>query len=188
MTLLERLKIETRPAHDRIEAAIDVERRITSRGAYRALLARFYGFHVAWEAAAEEVAPDPQAFRRRCKADLLARDLKALGLSAHEIARLPRCHPLMPLPAPAAVLGSMYVVEGSTLGGAIIARDVERRLGLTAETGCAYFRSYGRDTAMMWKSFGAMLTALSSPEVDDLIVASASRTFDVMHDWLSETP
>lgn len=188
MTLLERLKIETRPAHDRIEAAIDLERRVASREAYRSLLARFYGFHAAWEAVAEAIAPDRQAFRRRCKTDLLARDLQALEMSAHEIARLPRCHPLMPLPAPAAVLGSMYVVEGSTLGGAIIARDVERRLGLTAETGCAYFRSYGRDTAMMWKSFGAMLAAASSPETDDLIVASASRTFDVMHDWLCEAP
>lgn len=188
MTLLERLKIETRPAHDRIEAAIDLERRIGSREAYRSLLARFYGFHVAWEAAAEAAAPDPHSFRLRCKAERLARDLRALGMSAHEIARLPRCHPMMPLPAPAAVLGSMYVVEGSTLGGMVIARDVERRLGLTAETGCAYFRSYGRDTAMMWKSFGAMLMAASSPEVDDLIVASAGRTFDVMHDWLCEAP
>jgi len=188
MTLLERLKIETRPAHDRIEAAMDLDRRMGSHEAYRVLLSRFYGFHVAWETAAAPVAPDLEAFRQRCKAPLLAKDLQALGMSAHEIARLPRCHPLMPLPAPAAVLGSMYVVEGSTLGGAIIARDAERRLGLTAETGCAYFRSYGRDTATMWKSFGATLMAASSPEADDLIVASASRTFDVMHDWLCEAP
>jgi heme oxygenase len=35
MTLLERLKIETREAHDRIENAIDLDRRIASREAYR---------------------------------------------------------------------------------------------------------------------------------------------------------
>jgi heme oxygenase len=188
MTLLERLKIETRPAHDRIERAIDFGRSTASLPAYRGLLSRFYGFHAAWEAAAGAAAPDPHLFRQRCKADLLVRDLQALGMDAHEIARLPRCHPLMPLPAPAAVLGSMYVVEGSTLGGAIIARDVERRLGLTTETGCAYFRSYGQDVAAMWKSFGRMLIAASSPETDEIIVASASRTFDVMHDWLCEAP
>jgi heme oxygenase len=94
----------------------------------------------------------------------------------------------MPLPAPEAVLGSMYVVEGSTLGGAIIAREVENRLGLTAETGCAYFRSYGRDIAAMWKSFGAVLLEASSPEADDLIVGAAQDTFTVMHHWLCETP
>ncbi|MFL5200662.1 MAG: biliverdin-producing heme oxygenase, partial [Microvirga sp.] len=58
MTLLERLKVETRQAHDRIEAAIDLERRIASRDAYRDLLARFYGFHKAWESEAAAMAPD----------------------------------------------------------------------------------------------------------------------------------
>jgi heme oxygenase len=184
MTLLERLKTETRPAHDRIEAAIDLDRRIASRDGYRDLLIRFYGFHKAWEDDAAEVAHDRTFFRRRCKTGLLARDLAALGLAPDAIAALPQCRPLMPLPAPEAVLGSMYVVEGSTLGGAIIAREAERRLGLTPEAGCAYFRSYGRETAAMWKSFGAVLLEASSPEADDVIVASAQKTFDIMHDWL----
>ena len=188
MTLLERLKIETRDAHDRIEAAIDLDRRIASREAYRDLLIRFYGCHRAWEGAAAAKAPERALFERRRKTQLLVRDLESLGLKAEDIIRLPQCRPLMPLPAPEAVLGSMYVVEGSTLGGAIIARDVENRLGLTAETGCAYFRSYGRDIAAMWRSFGAVLLEASSPEVDDLIVESAQKTFTVMHDWLCETP
>lgn len=188
MTLLERLKIETRPAHDRIEQAIDLDRRISSRDAYRDLLIRFYGFHIAWEPAALESAPDKGFFQSRCKADLLVKDLKALGMKDDEIIRLPQCTALMPLAEPAAVLGSMYVVEGSTLGGAIIAHEVERRLGMKADTGCAYFRSYGRDIAVMWKQFGAELLAASSPETDDVIVETAQKTFDVMHDWLCEAP
>jgi heme oxygenase (biliverdin-IX-beta and delta-forming) len=188
MTLLERLKIETRPAHDRIEAAIDLDRRIASRNAYRDLLIRFYGFHKAWESDAAELAHDRTFFRARCKTQLLAKDLAALGLEPGEIEALPQCRPLMPLRAPEAVLGSMYVVEGSTLGGTIIAHEVERKLGLNAETGCAFFRSYGRETAAMWKSFGAVLLKASSPEADDIIVASAQKTFDVMHHWLCEAP
>ncbi|MBA1155037.1 biliverdin-producing heme oxygenase [Microvirga mediterraneensis] len=187
MTLLERLKIETRDAHDRIEAAMDLDGRISSREAYRDLLIRFHGFHAAWESEAAERAPDRAFFESRCKTRLLARDLEALGLKSDDIMGLPQCRPLMPLPAPEAVLGSMYVVEGSTLGGAIIAREVENRLGLTAETGCAYFRSYGRNVAAMWKSFGAVLLEASSPEADDLIVGAARDTFTVMHDWLCET-
>ncbi len=188
MTILARLKTETRAAHDRIEAAMDLERRISSRDAYRDLLIRFHGFHKAWEDTASSRAPDRTFFERRRKTQLLVKDLKALGLKSEDIIRLPQCRPLMPLSAPEAVLGSMYVVEGSTLGGAIIAREVEHRLGLTAETGCAYFRSYGRDMSAMWKSFGAVLLEASSPEADDLIVESARKTFDVMHDWLCETP
>jgi heme oxygenase len=188
MTILARLKTETRAAHDRIEAAMDLDRRIATRDGYRDLLIRFYGFHKAWEEEASDKAPDRGFFERRRKTQHLVQDLEALGLRSEDIIRLPHCRPLMPLPAPEAVLGSMYVVEGSTLGGAIIAREVERRLGLDAETGCAYFRSYGRDIAAMWKSFGTVLLEASSPEADDLIVQSAQKTFDVMHNWLCESP
>lgn len=188
MTLLERLKIETRPAHDRIEQAIDLERRIATRESYRSLLCRFYGFHHAWEQAAAPVAGNRDFFDRRCKTHLLIRDLQVLGMSQDEIINLPQCRSLMPLPSSHAVLGSMYVIEGSTLGGAIISREVERHLGLKAETGCAYFRSYGRDIGIMWKSFGAALLEASSPETDDLIVEKAQETFTIMHDWLCEAP
>jgi heme oxygenase len=134
MTLLERLKIETRPAHDRIEAAIDLDRRIASRDAYRDLLISLFTASTRpGKVDAAEVAHDRTFFRDRCKTELLPMDLAALGLEPDEIEALPQCRPLMPLPAPEAVLGSMYVVEGSTLGGTIIAREVERRLGLTPE-------------------------------------------------------
>jgi heme oxygenase (biliverdin-IX-beta and delta-forming) len=186
MTLLERLKVETRPAHDRIELAFDLEGRIATRDSYKNVLKRFYGFHHAWEQAAAPVAANREFFERRCKTHLLVQDLQALGMTWDEITSLPQCRSLMPLPSSAAVLGSMYVIEGSTLGGAIISREVERRLGMNAETGCAYFRSYGRDIGVMWKSFGAVLMEASSPEADDLIVETAQRTFTVMHDWLCE--
>ena len=115
--------------------------RIAKRDGYTKLLIRFYGFHSTWEEAASALAPDKAFFESRRKTKLLVKDLKALGLPCDEITRLPQCDPLMPLPSPAAMLGSMYVVEGSTLGGAIIAREVERTLGLDGETGCAYFKS-----------------------------------------------
>jgi len=188
MTLLERLKAETKSAHDRIESAMALDRRIASRDGYRHLLIRFYGFHSAWEQAAGAMAPDKAFFESRSKTGLLIRDLEALGLNRGDIIRLPQCHPLMPLPSPAAVLGSMYVVEGSTLGGAIIAREVERRLGLGPETGGAYFGSYGRHIGIMWRQFGARLLEASSPEADDVIVETAQKTFAVMHDWLCEAP
>lgn len=188
MTLLERLKRETRSAHDRIEKALDLDRRIATREAYTNLLIRFYGFHSAWENAAAVIASDRCFFESRCKARLLVKDLEALGVPRQDVIRLPQCDPLMPLPSPTAVLGSMYVVEGSTLGGAIIAREVELKLGFGPETGCAYFKSYGRDIAVMWKQFGMKLMEASSPEADDMIVGTAQKTFDVMHDWLCEAP
>lgn len=186
MTLLERLKAETRAEHDRIERTVDLDRLTATLAGYRAMLMRLHGFHSAWEAKAAEVVGGDDLFRRRRKARLIAKDLARLGMDEEEIARLPRCHPPMPLSNEAEAMGSLYVVEGSTLGGAVIARAAERRLGLTAETGCGFFRSYGRETAAMWRSFGTRLLELSSPAVDGIVVASAKRTFEVMRIWLSE--
>jgi heme oxygenase len=184
VTLLDRLKTETRPAHDRIEAAMDLARHLETAGAYRSLLARLHGFHAPWEEAAGRALADEAFFGDRRKAGLLARDLAALGLSEAQIRALPRCRDLPPMRSAAEAYGSLYVVEGSTLGGAIIARQVEAALGLSAETGCAYFRAYGSALGPRWKAFQARLLAMSSPAHDDLIVASASRTFAAMQDWL----
>ncbi len=184
MTLLERLKIETRPAHDRIEHAVGIESRLVSLASYKALLARFYGFHAAWEPLAEAAIADQAFFRARRKTHHLVCDLKALGMGEDDIARLPVCLPLMPMSDPAAAYGAMYVVEGSTLGGTVIARLVERQLGLGRDTGCRYFGSYGSEVGSMWRSFGARLQALSTPAFDDAVVASANRTFALMQDWL----
>ena len=184
--LLDRLRAETRLAHDRIEHDLKLAERTASRSLYRALVTRFYGFHAAWEAGAEAVIGDPDLFRGRRKIPLLLKDLRALGATADEIAALPRCRQLVPMPTRAAALGAMYVVEGSTLGGSVIAHLVERELGLGAETGCAYFRSYGREVGRMWKAFKTHLVAASGPADDDLIVAAANDTFECLRLWLCE--
>jgi heme oxygenase len=184
VTLLDRLKTETRPAHDRIEAAMDLDRHLATLAAYRSLLARLHGFHAPFEKEAGAALDDEAFFGTRRKAGLLARDLASLGLSEAEIHALPRCRSLPPMRSPAEAYGAIYVVEGSTLGGAIIARQVEAALGFTSETGCAYFRAYGSALGPRWKAFQARLLAVSSPARDDLIVASAARTFSAMQDWL----
>jgi heme oxygenase len=188
LTLLERLKTETRPAHDRIEQVVDIESRLTSLVAYRSLLARFYGFHAVWEPRAAALIADPDFFEPRRKTALLAQDLKYLGLSERDLEDLPRCAPLMPMADAASAYGALYVVEGSTLGGTIIGRQVERHLGLTPGAGCSYFRSYGPALGPMWKAFGGRLLALSRPGFDEGVVESANRTFETMRIWLSREP
>lgn len=184
VNLLERLKAETRPAHRRIEQAVGIERRVASLPTYRTLLARFYGFHFAWEPEAAAALGDPGFFDPRRKTHLLARDLMALGASEDDLMRLPHLRtPLSPGDR-AAAWGALYVIEGSTLGGTLIAKQVERELGLTAGSGCSYFRSYGPDLGPMWKAFGRHLLDLSQPRFDDAVVASANRTFETLRVWL----
>jgi heme oxygenase (biliverdin-IX-beta and delta-forming) len=184
MNLLQRLKIETARAHERIEEAFDLEAITHSISAYRDLVGRLYGFHAVWEPLAGLALSDPEFFRKRQKLHFLRTDLHNLGMNGDGIARLAPCYPTVTMRTPAEAWGSMYVVEGSTLGGVIIARDVERRLGLNRHNGCRYFRCYGTDVRPMWTSFGAKLLAHCGPAEEETVVAAACRTFETMQYWL----
>jgi heme oxygenase len=76
----------------------------------------------------------------------------------------------------AAFLGAMYVMEGSTLGGQYIARQVEKTLGLAPGRGDAYFRGYGDETGPMWRAFKAVLAEVPERH-SELVVRSAKRVF-----------
>jgi heme oxygenase len=184
VNLLQRLISETAEAHDRIEKAFDLEAITGSIPAYRNLLGRLYGFHAVWEPLAEVALADPEFFRQRRKVALLETDLRDLGMGSDGIARLALCDPTVTVRTPAEAWGSMYVVEGATLGGVVIARYVERRLGLSRHNGCLYFRCYGADVRPMWISFGSRLLARCGSADEDAVVAAARRTFETLHIWL----
>jgi heme oxygenase len=184
VNLLQRIKIATAPAHERIEAAFDVQARARSLDSYRDLLGRLYGFHAVWEPRAETAIDDAEFFRSRRKAGLLRIDLGTLGVADSAIDGLALCEPTVTMRTPAEAWGAMYVVEGSTLGGAVIARHVERSLGLSAQTGCRYFRCYGRDARPMWIAFGTQFLSRCGPADEGAVIAAACRTFEMLHCWL----
>ena len=187
--VLGRLREETRDLHDAVERDLDWERRVATLADYRALLARWYGFHATFEPAAAMAFTGAAAedfFGPRRKLHLLRRDLVHLGLAAEEVDALPVCRPPVPMTTWAEALGAMYVLEGSTLGGQVIARHVERTLRLDPrEGGCAYYASYGCDgVGPMWRAFQGEVAAQSSPATDDALVRAARRTFERLRSWL----
>lgn len=171
MSLHHRLRTETRDAHDRIEAAFDLAGSLASRPAYLALLRRLLAFHEAFEAAAGPHLAGTPIGDGLGRGALLRRDLAALGAEPDaDVA--PHAYPGRP-----EALGAAYVVEGSMLGGVLIAREVERHLGLGPETGNAFFADHGRDTARTWKQFCTELDSLADPATDDRVIAAAERTY-----------
>lgn len=79
---------------------------------------------------------------------------------------------------PASAIGAVYVLEGARLGGKVLARKVEDRLGLTAEHGAAYLNGDGVNTGRRWRQFLAALEErLVSPEDLSRAVAAARGTF-----------
>lgn len=53
-------------------------------------------------------------------------------------------------------LGALYVIEGSTLGGNVMAKQLSKTEGF-AEQSFHYFGCYGAKTGIMWKSFKDIL-------------------------------
>ena len=183
-TLLARLRAETRFHHLRLERDLDALREDVTPEGHRELVRRLYGFYRPWEAHAVPVleAGHPGVTSGRAKVPLLVRDLDDLGDSADAIERLPLCPRLPPLATLPIALGSMYVLEGATLGGQVVSRHLSRALGPGA--GLSFFTSYGSEVGTMWRRFAEALTSHAGGNADDAMVDSAQATFIRLHEWL----
>jgi heme oxygenase len=176
--LLDRLKAETRDAHDGIERDLDLTRADLSLDEYGLLLTRMHGFVAAWEPAVEAALGEPEFFRPRRKLPLLSRDIAALGLAPG-----PACRDIPAVATAPAALGSLYVMEGSTLGGQVIRRHVETLFGFGPGGPTAYFGSYGAGVGRRWQEMRARLAALP-PAAAPEVVTAALATFSCLHRWL----
>ncbi len=185
--ILDRLKQDTRAHHDRVEAQVRVLEPGFTLADYRELLARMWGFYRPVE---DQLASFGERWREsdftpegRWKASLLERELAEWGIGRDALARLPVCTDLPALDSVAAALGCMYVLEGATLGGAIIARQLQRVWG----TRSAFFGSYGSSTGAMWKAFGCALAAYEADTgCGELIIHGACDTFNKLDAWFRE--
>ncbi len=188
-SLLVQLRQATRPFHEAIEKHVDVLRPDLSSAEYRQLIARFYGFYAPLELRMAQVpslnaaCPD---YSLRKKTARLEQDLSELGLSADDIGRLPRCGEVPAIATVADALGCLYVTEGATLGGAIISRHVFSVLGISSETGCAFFTSYGDERGSMWKGLCEVLNSVSEEVTQAAVIQSACATFQTFDIWLTQ--
>lgn len=182
--LRERLRRETAEAHRRLEDGLGLAAEDLTLGRYRGILEGFYTFLRPWEDRVEAAVGDPAFTAPRRRAHLLAEDLAHLGVDRQHLAALPDCPGLPRIEGPAQAMGSLYVLEGSTLGGQVVARHVEQRLGLSDGQGYAFFNGHGRATGALWRGFLERLAAFSAPERDDAVVAAARDTFGALERWL----
>ncbi len=175
--------------HGVAEAHTDLERRLnlsstTQHGDLVGMICGFHGFHAAWEPAMAHALKHDPFVVQRARLPLLTQDLRDVGHAASpphciEAAALVSCE--------AAALGSLYVMEGSTLGGQVIRKtlsaDAWPRPG-----GPRYFNPYGRQTAAKWREFQTYLTARGANLPFETIVAGAQATFALLQTWLTPSP
>lgn len=174
------LRKETAESHERLERNLDLLGPPISRGRFVTLLRGFHGFHRTWEPAMAACLADPGFTGPRQRLPLLEADLAALGAAPGEAA----CAAAGGLcDSPAAAMGSLYVLEGATLGGQVIARRLAGEAWLPP-AGLTYFTPYGGKTSAMWQEFRARIRDIATDANRPEIVAAARATFDLLHDWL----
>lgn len=186
--LFDGLRDITGPAHKRLEADLQLLAEPLSQSRFTHVLERFYGFHHTWEPAVTGCGDLSALLEGRSRLAALEADLQALGRSAQAIRRLPTCRDAEALAqTPAAALGSLYVLEGSTLGGKVIARTLSRAAWLPPG-GLSYFDPYGERTGAMWRGFKQQSRELAPRETWPEIADGAQATFEMLRTWLAAAP
>jgi heme oxygenase len=182
---LAELRLTTRAEHDRIEHLL----RLTEPMAlerYAAILSGFDAFLRVWEPRVHAALPERLQgwFRVRRRGGFASADVEWLrsvaGIDPEPMAT--RAAASLPLRDLAEVLGSLYVIEGSALGGRVIAPHLKTTLGLDQGRGASYFHGFGGETGVMWNNF-RVLAALEIGESSRGTVSackSAKRTFGAL--------
>ncbi|MET0334678.1 MAG: biliverdin-producing heme oxygenase [Rhizobacter sp.] len=190
--LLKELRARTRAEHSEIEDLLQLTQPM-SLERYAAIVRGFDAFLSRWEPQLAAALPAHLRdwSRQRTRAALAARDLehvagdmpqadRATDSAADSAAE--RALADLPLTDTASALGSMYVIEGSALGGQVITPMLQQHLGLTPEAGASYFHGHGARTGAMWRDFREVITReLGDTETAiDAACTSARRTFTAL--------
>lgn len=173
------LKTETLAEHHKVEALFPVMKSGFSKAQYETLLVKMLFFYRGYEASMEEWAhlAIPRFHQRISRSLNINADLVSLAHCSREQSNITK----FSFENSAEVLGAMYVMEGSTLGGLLIAKHLKKNLKLS-DGQVNFYQSYGKDTGPMWVEFKNHLDSHSgeSDEFKNACVTSAKDTFEKM--------
>lgn len=190
-----RLRTATKPCHDRAEAH-PLQRSLLKGALPRPLYARQLGqlllVHRALESAIRAAAArDDRLFEVACEehfqAPRISADLAHLGVDSNAERPTPATSAFITRidalreQTPIALLGLLYVLEGSNNGGRFIARAVRKAYGFDDGAGATFLDPYGQEQPAKWARFKAALDscALTNAEAD-AIVSAAGEMYDAI--------
>ena len=146
---------------------------------YGNALAALHGIYAQSEAAIFgylQKCPGLFDYRLRRKLPALESDLSALGRTPVPMKTACPC-----LDSAGVLFGTLYTLEGSTLGGQFIASKLPPDFPL------AFFTVYGEQTRQRWDEFLHLAEARCPPSGYDLAAATALRLFTTIKDHLDDS-
>ena len=185
-SLRRRLSRETTAVHQHLETQLGLLDPSLGMHGYRRVLETFYGYYLPVEIDVTRfaAAEPPLGFSLRARAELIGRDLLALGRSQAELAALPLCRDRPELSCSEDLAGSLYVLEGACLGGQVLIPLLHRRLGIAKDSGAAFFAGDEERTLPRWAVIVAWLDGLPRMGASTAkIISAAKATFEAFARW-----
>ena len=169
----------------------DMTRVRYSLATYQIVLTAYFHFYRVFETAVERAVADGVSqflFEPRRKLPWLAKDLSYFGIDPEADAWRPEIlqQPMQILDEKQ-LLGVLYTIEGSSLGGQVISRHLATHLALSPDAGARFFYGYGDQTMPLWQQFQGFINAALNHEESRCSALQAARmTFDTMETVLDE--
>lgn len=174
----DQLKSQTLALHQNLEKLLMQKMRsVNSVQDYLQILSWFYSFFGGLEILVDNFirSSELEDYLQRRKASNLKNDILSFKGTCPELASG------MELPLIQnweEALGALYVMEGSTLGGPIIAGFMRRQLDWAGKEGFSFFECYGDNTQAMWLRFKSALDSkITSDEQKQCVIRVADDTF-----------
>ena len=197
--VMDRLRSETRPHHDRaeqsgfgslvMEGGLQMGHYVQHLIAWRRILSHL---ETALRRSSDQVV---QAVWHEglAKAPVLDADIDALspgGLhwndpTAKAVASFLSMIDDLEENDPKSLLGVLYVLEGSTMGGSVMKPRIAEQLELESDEGLSYYGVYGKEVGVRFKAFrSTMAESANGSGAEDRIIEAAKATFDGVSDIL----
>jgi heme oxygenase len=191
--VMDRLRSETRPHHDRAEQSgfgtlvmdggLQLELYVAHLTAWRRLLSHLEtALRTSDDQIVQEVWHEGLAKVPALDADIDALSsggLKLNDATAKAVASFISMIDDLAERDPTALLGILYVLEGSTMGGSVMKPRIADQLELENDRGLSYYGVYGNQVGVHFKAFrSTMAEAANGSGAEDRIVDAAKDTFD----------
>ncbi|KFZ31909.1 hypothetical protein IDSA_04310 [Pseudidiomarina salinarum] len=188
--ILQQLRTHTADLHREVESGSVMSRLLQpdlTANQYLAALQVLAAFITRYETQLIQAFDRPHGYQYIPRLPLLMADIEAVGNAPSEVSE-PAEKP--PSPTRWGLIGAAYVIEGSTQGGRILGRRIEKTLGpelsLTSEHGISYFNLHQRGS---WIEFTDWLSQLEhTPAQRKEIVGGAQSAFRYLSEMLTTTP
>lgn len=181
------LRARTALLHDQAEALLRLPDSIASRDEYADWLAHFLAFYDPLERAFRAFAGwdvlEPFSAESTHSQRLIT-DLQELGFDERALTHLPIAR-IPALPTFPHALGARYVLQGATLGGKVILRDLQVRIGPEIAGATDFFGGGAPAPSSNWRVFKMALDRFGEqrPECREDVLTGAEQTFRALLDW-----